>query len=145
MHHGSFPKIKSIPQLYDLLPDVEQMIVDILRQIVSDGPPDYCKEKISYNVPYFYGHKGICIIWPSTVPRGGIKKGVLLGFSHGNKLADKYNYLDKGTNKQVYYKIYKSIAAIDEFMINSLLDEAVKYDITSYNQLIKSKKKSKFG
>ena len=88
-----FPKIRSLVQLYELLPENERIITDVLRQIVIDNLPACCKEKISYNVPFFYGNKGICIIWPATVPRGGIKKGVLLGFWYGCKLKDTDNYL----------------------------------------------------
>jgi Domain of unknown function (DU1801) len=84
--------------------------------------------QISYNVPFFYGHKGICIIWPATIPRGGIKKGVLLGFWYGIKLKDKDNYLTHGTNKQVYYKIYYSADEIDDKPIIKLLKEAIKLD-----------------
>jgi len=69
-------RIKSLVQLYDLLPEDEKIIVDVLRHIVIDTLPSYCKEKISFNVPYFYGKKGICIIWPSTIPRGGIRNSV---------------------------------------------------------------------
>jgi len=46
-------KIKSILQLYEMLPEMELMIVDVLRSLVKDTLPDYCKEKISYNVPFF--------------------------------------------------------------------------------------------
>ena len=72
-----FPKIRSLIQLYDLLTENERIITDVLRHIIKENLPAYCKEKISYNIPFFYGKKGICIIWPATVPRGGIKKGVL--------------------------------------------------------------------
>ena len=82
-------KIKNIVQLYEILPFEERIIVDVLRQVIADNLPEYCKEKISFGVPYFYGKKGICIVWPSTVPRGGIKKGVLLGFWYGNKIKDE--------------------------------------------------------
>ena len=121
-------KIKSLVQLYDLLPENEKIIVDVLRHIVIDTLPAYCKEKISFNVPYFYGKKGICIIWPSAVPGGGIKKGVLLGFWHGNKLNDTNNYLIHGTNKQVFYKIYNKPGDINVKEIVRLLNEAVKLD-----------------
>ena len=121
-------KIRSIVQLYDLLPEKEKLIVDILRQIVSAHLPAYCKEKISYNVPFFYGNKGICIIWPAAVPRGGIKEGVLLGFWYGNKLADVDQYLVHGTNKQIFYKVFKSVKEINEKAIAKLLKEAVQID-----------------
>jgi hypothetical protein len=120
--------VRSILQLFEHLPQDERMIVDILRQIILENLPAYCKEKISYNVPFFYGNKGICIIWPATIPRGGIKAGVLLGFWHGNKLQDEDGYLTHGTNKQVYYKIYKTPEEIDVDAIVKLLKEAVKYD-----------------
>jgi hypothetical protein len=121
-------KITSILNLYDQLPEDERIITDVLRQIISGSLPASCKEKISFNVPFFYSRKGICIIWPATIPRGGIKKGVLLGFWYGNKLRDVDHYLTRGTNKQVFYKIYNSVDELDERAILKLLKEAVKLD-----------------
>ena len=121
-------KIESIAQLIELLPENERIIVDVLRQIIKENLPIHCKEKISYNVPFFYGRRGICIIWPSTIPRGGIKEGVLLGFWYGNKLNDTDNYLTHGTNKQIFYKIYKSHEQINERAIVKLLHEAIRID-----------------
>ncbi|MFN8252657.1 MAG: hypothetical protein U0V75_12335 [Ferruginibacter sp.] len=92
-------KIKSLLQLYERLPEHERITVDVLREIVKATLPAYCKEKISFNVPYFHGNKGICIIWPATIPRGGIKKGVLFGLWYGNRLKDPNGYLTHGTNK----------------------------------------------
>lgn len=121
-------KIRNLVELYTLLPEDERLIVDVLRQIIIETLPEYCKEKISYNVPFFYGNKGICIIWPSTVPRGGIKKGVLLGFWYGHKLIDDDCYLSHGTNKQIFYKIYQTLEEIDENPIKKLLKEAIQLD-----------------
>lgn len=121
-------KIKSLVHLYEILPNEERLIVDILRQIISENLPARFKEKISFNVPFFYGKKGVCIIWPSTIPRGGIKKGVLLGFWYGNKLKDTDNFLTHGTNKQIFYKIYYSADEIEEAPIINLLKEAVELD-----------------
>jgi len=121
-------KIRSLLQLYEILPDNERIIVDILRQIVIENIPATFKEKISFNVPFFYGKKGVCIIWPSTIPRGGIKKGVLLGFWYGNKLKDIDRYLTHGTNKQIFYKIYHSTEEIKEKAIIKLLKEAIVLD-----------------
>jgi hypothetical protein len=114
--------------LYEVLPGEERIIVDVLRQIVTEHLPKNGKEKISYNVPFFYGNKGICIIWPSTIPRGGIKKGVLLGFWYGNKLNDVDHYLTHGTNKQIFYKIFNTAEEIDQEAIVKLLKEAVRLD-----------------
>lgn len=121
-------KINSIVRLYEHIPSEERIIVDILRQIMKENLPVHCKEKISYNVPMFYGRRSICIIWPATIPRGGIKKGVLLGFWYGNRLDDVDQYLTHGTNKQIFYKIYLSPEEIDEAAIVKLLKEAVRLD-----------------
>ena len=118
----------SLVQLYELLPENERIIVDVLRQIIIENLPPECKEKISYSVPFFYRNRGLCIVWPATVPRGGIKEGVLLGFWYGNQLNDVDHYLTHGTNKQIFYKIYKSPEEIDEAAIVKLLKEAVRID-----------------
>ncbi len=122
------PKIESLIHLYDFLPENERIITDVLRQIIRQTLPKDCREKISFNVPYFYGNKGICIIWPSAVPGGGIKKGVLFGFWYGNRLDDVDHYLTHGTNKQIFYKIYQTAEEIDELAIVKLLNEAVRVD-----------------
>jgi hypothetical protein len=121
-------KIRSLLQLFEMLTEEERIITDVLRQIITENLPPYCKEKISYNVPFFYGKKGICIIWPASIPRGGIKEGVLLGFWYGNKLPDADRYLTHGTNKQIFYKIFRSADEIDEQAIIKLLKEAVEVD-----------------
>ncbi|HMC98617.1 MAG TPA: DUF1801 domain-containing protein [Ferruginibacter sp.] len=121
-------KIRSILQLYERLPENERLITDVLRQIIRAGLPSRCKEKISYNVPFFYGNKDIAIIWPASIPRGGIKKGVLLGFWYGCKLKDEDGYLTHGTNKQIFYKIFYDVDEIDEAAIGKLLKEAVQLD-----------------
>ena len=128
MKSNSPLKIKSILDLFEILPENERIIVDVLRQIIIENLPKECKEKISYNVPFFYRKRGLCIIWPSTVPRGGIKEGVLLGFWYGYKLNDNDRYLSHGTNKQIFYKIYKSPDEIDEKALVKLLKEAVRVD-----------------
>jgi len=104
------------------------MIVDVLRGIVKSNLPATCKERFSWNVPYFYGNKGICIIWPATIPRGGITSGVLFGFWYGNQLTDTQSFLTQGTNKQVFYKIYQSVDDIVEPPLARLLKEAAKLD-----------------
>jgi hypothetical protein len=102
--------------------------VDVLRQIVLENLPQDTVERFAWNVPCYYGKRQICIIWPASVPRGGIKTGVLFGFSKGFMLKDRAEYLTRGTNKVIYYKIYRSVDEIDEQAITSLLNEAVKLD-----------------
>jgi hypothetical protein len=124
-------KHQFVLDLLDFLPENERIMVDILRQIVLENLPSHCNEKISYNVPYYYGKRGICIIWPSTIPRGGIKEGVLLGFWYGSKLKDEDGYLDHGTNKRILYKIYNRPEEINEKALVKLLHEAVALDMTN--------------
>ena len=121
-------KTRSLLQLMESLPEDERIMVDVLRQIIIESLPKTCKEKISFNVPFFYGRKGICIIWPASIPRGGIKEGVLLGFWQGNKLNDEDHYLIRGSNKKIFYRIYKSFDDIDVESIVKLLTEAVRVD-----------------
>jgi hypothetical protein len=121
-------KVRSLVELFDRLPENERIIVDVLRQIILEHLPVRCREKISYNVPFFYGNKGICIIWPSSIPRGGIKEGVLLGFWYGNKLKDPGKYLVRGTNKQIFYRIIKTPEEINDRAIINLLKEAIVLD-----------------
>lgn len=128
MNQVSSFKIKSLLHLFESLPENERIIVDVLRQIIIETLPANCKEKLSYNVPFFYGNKGICIIWPATIPRGGIKEGVLLGYWYGNKLKDVDRYLTHGTNKQIFYKVFKTAEEINEKAIVKLLKEAVRVD-----------------
>ena len=52
-------KIKSLVDLFEIIPQEEWIIVDVLRQIIIENLPVTCKEKISYSVPFFYGKKGI--------------------------------------------------------------------------------------
>ena len=120
--------IQNLLQLQAHISEEEWLIVDVLRQIILTHLPAYCKEKISYNVPYFYGKKGMVIIWPASIPRGGINSGVLLGFWQGYLLKDVDNYLTHGTNKKIFYQIYRSVEEIAETAIVKLLKEAVDLD-----------------
>lgn len=125
---SSANKIKSLVQLFELLPEEQRIIVDVLRQIILENLPAGTGEKLTYNVPYFYGRRGICIVWPAAIPRGGIKEGVLLGFQHGNRMVDTDNYLTHGTNRQVFYKIYRTPEEIDDGPLIKLLKEAARVD-----------------
>ena len=106
----------------------QKIIVDVLRQIIIENLPSQCKEKLAFNVPFFYGKRGICIVWPSAVAGGGITQGVLLGFWQGRRLNDDDGFLVRGTNKKIFYRIFKDVDEIDEAPIVKLLKEAVRID-----------------
>ena len=113
---------------WEYLPEDERVITDVLRQVVIETLPRQCKEKLTYNVPFYYGKRRICLIWPASVPWGGISSGVLFGFCQGNKLLDKQGYLIHGNNRQIYYKIFHSTDEIEIGPITALLKEAVEVD-----------------
>lgn len=117
-------------ELYTLLTEKERIIVDVLRQIILEVLPPHCYEKLTNNVPYFFGNRRICLVWPASIKGGGIKKGVLLGFSYGNRLNDKDNYLNHGTNKRIFYKIFTSVNEIKIRPIKKILKEAFALDAT---------------
>jgi hypothetical protein len=121
-------KFHSLTEVWCFLPQHERIITDILRQIITENLPKNYKEKLAWNVPCYYVNKRICIIWPASIPGGGVKEGVLLGFSQGYRLKDRHKYLEHGTNKRIYYKIIKSLDDIDERAIRALLQEALKID-----------------
>ncbi|RNC85322.1 MAG: DUF1801 domain-containing protein [Balneola sp.] len=117
----------SLGDFLDYLPDNELEIVEELRALVYECIPD-CKEKLSYNVPFFSRNRTICFIWPGSVPWGTIKEGVILGFSRGNLLSDYAGYLEKGTRKSVYTKTFLHVDEIDPQLIRDYLFEALEID-----------------
>ena len=121
-------KFSSLIDFWDFLPENERIITDVLRQIIIENLPKDHTEKLAFNVPCYYLNKRVCIIWPASIPGGGVKQGVLLGFSQGYKLKDRYKYLERGTNKRIYYKIIHSPDDIDERAIIDLLKEAIRID-----------------
>ena len=120
--------LQTYTDFWEHLPENERLITDILRQIIIENLPEGCKEKFAWGVPCFYGKRQLCIIWPASVPRGGIKNGVSIAFSQGNKLKNEGGYIHSGTNKKIYYRIIKSVDEIDEYAIVALLKEALALD-----------------
>lgn len=121
-------KFRSLLEFFEFLARDEALLSDVLRQITVETLDGYGKEKLSYNVPFFYGNRSICLIFPASVPRSGIKNGVLFGFWYGNRLKDENNYLTHGTNKQIFYKVYRSVDEIDVPALTGLINEAVGLD-----------------
>ena len=121
-------KFQSIEDFLSYLPDHERKIVDFLRQIIWQSIPD-CREKLAYNVPYYYRFSRICFIWPSSVPWGKVKlNGVQLGFCQGHLLPDDLKDLEKGIRKQVYTKTFSHLNDIDLDMVKTYLLSAVEVD-----------------
>jgi hypothetical protein len=121
-------KFRNIDEFLENLPDNERVIVDFLRAMVLDCIPE-CKEKLAYNVPFYYRHSRICFIWPPSVPWGNTAiKGIQFGFCNGYLLRDEKQYLEKGSRKLVYWKEYSQLKEIDTDLLRTFLFEAVEID-----------------
>lgn len=120
-------KFNHVGEFLDFLPEKEFRIAEQLRQIIFDAIPD-CREKLSYNVPFFYRHSRICFIWPASVPWGGLDAGVALGFCRGDLLSDPSGRLKKGNRKFVRSKIFLSEKEIEPRLLVSFLIEARDID-----------------
>ena len=120
-------QFERVEEFLDYLSLHQLKIVEMLRKIIFDCIPD-AKEKLSYNVPFYYRHSRICFIWPGEVPWGRVKKeGVEIGFCKGHLLSDP-SYLNKGSRKEVYIKTFYQTKDIDTETLRLLLYEAVLVD-----------------
>ena len=122
----------------EFLSGEELHITQVLRNLVFDCIPDV-QEKLSYNVPFYKRHRGICFIWPGSILWGKTgHAGVRFGFQQGNKIQDESEYLDRGNRKQIYWRDILSVKEIDAELLRSFLYEALVID-----QQIPLKKKKK--
>jgi hypothetical protein len=127
----------TIDEFLEFLPDDELKIVELLRKIIFNCLPDIA-EKLSYNVPFYKRHRNLFFIWPASVLWGNKKTytGVRLGFTNGYLMDDENGYLDKGYRKQVYFKDFASITAIDVDLLKSYI-----YDAATVDEAFKKKRK----
>ncbi|WP_066627855.1 DUF1801 domain-containing protein [Labilibacter marinus] len=118
----------SVEDFLNFLPEEELKVVEFLRQVIKSCMP-FCKEKLSYNVPYYYINKRVLFIWPSSVPWGKVKKeGVMLGFCKGYLIPDEIGFLEKGNRKEVYAKTYFKTQDIDVDLLKSYIYSAIELD-----------------
>ena len=122
-------KFKSLNEFLDFLPEDELIITEFLRELIFECTNEV-KEKLSFNVPYYMGNKGLFFIWPASVLWGKKKtyEGVRFGFQQGNLMSDELNYLDKGNRKLIYWRDYTSIEEIDVDILKAYIFEALEID-----------------
>ncbi|MEA5557352.1 DUF1801 domain-containing protein [Nodularia spumigena] len=118
---------ESVDACLAFIPSQEREIVVHLRQLIFKTIPEV-KEKLSYNVPFYFRKERICFIWPCSIPWGGIKEGVQLGFANGAKLNDEFGYLTQSKGKSIATKLFFSVADVDEEIVIRLLEEALLLD-----------------
>ncbi|MBL6447295.1 DUF1801 domain-containing protein [Fulvivirga sp. 29W222] len=133
---NKFQKVdfKSIDDFLDYLPEEELNIVQRLRSLIIDTVPEI-KERLAYNVPFYYRHYRLLYIWPSAIPWGGLKSGVSLGFCYGALIVDG-GYLNKTDKKQTATKNFKNVKEIDVFLLRDLIYQSTEID----NALFKKKR-----
>ena len=126
----------TINELLRFLPEDQFEIVEALRELVFSTLKGV-EERLSFNVPFYRLHKGICYIWPGAVSRGSKTwEGVEFGFNYGYLLADEANYLDRGTRKQVFNKRFFLPSQINKELLNAYLLEAAENDDLMYREKI---------
>ncbi len=124
----------TMSELLAFLPDDQLEIVEVLREMIFSTLDD-AKERLSFNVPFYSLRKGVCYIWPGAVSWGSKTwEGVEFGFNYGNLLADKANYLERGSRKQVYNKRFFSPSEINVELLSAYLLEAAENDDSMYRE-----------
>lgn len=118
-------KFKNVGDFLENISEEELAIVEILRELVLENVPNV-KEKLAYNVPFYYRQRRICYIWPASNPWGGLTEGVCLGFVQG-KLLSKFDNQENNSSG-IFKKIYLHPNEINEREVINLLLEAVEID-----------------
>ncbi|MCC6725591.1 MAG: DUF1801 domain-containing protein [Saprospiraceae bacterium] len=134
-------RFNSMSELLGFLPEDQLEILEDLRGLISDTLPSI-KEKLSFNVPFYKQHKGICYIWPGAVSWGSKTwQGVEFGFNYGNLLADEAQYLERGSRKQVYNKRFFSTKEINHELLIAYLLEAAEIDELMHREKLSNQRK----
>jgi Domain of unknown function (DU1801) len=127
MHKTQIPRFGSVGELLAFLPEDQLLITEQLRELCLTCIPDV-KEKLSFNVPFYFRYTGICYIWPGAV--GWMNKvypTVEIGFMRGHLLPSK-DYLEQHKRKVIYNKRILTLDDLHEDKIRTCLYEAVEID-----------------
>lgn len=118
MQNVSFKKLEDF---YDYIEGEERKIVLLLRSLIYENIPEV-KEKLSYQVPFFYKRKRICFIWPGSITWGNVSQGaVRLGFANGHLMGDQWRGLKLEGRKQVAWIEFTKEQEINTEEIRSML------------------------
>ena len=116
----------NINHFINSLPEGEKEILVKLREIILETNPSF-EEKFAFGVPYYYLKKRVCFIWPTSVPRSGMKEGVLFGICNGVILKKKFDIISTGSNKVVGWIQYYNPKEIKTKVIKEILVEAIMF------------------
>ncbi|MFB0911219.1 MAG: DUF1801 domain-containing protein [Flavobacterium sp.] len=123
MENTQGTQFKTVKEFLDALPKDELEIVLFLRKVILECMPD-CKEKLAYNVPFYYRHSRICYIWPATVPWEKIPQGVAIGFCKGDSFLDETFATAKFASKLTF----NSVKEIEVPFVKQQIHEAILID-----------------
>jgi hypothetical protein len=123
----------TIEELIAGLPANEKKITMALRNCILETVP-VLREKRSYGVPYYSRKSRVCFIWPASVPNGGFKEGVMLGFCKGYLMGNEEGLLQAGGRKEVFTVQYLSLSQIKWPQVRQWVQEALIIDENSYLQ-----------
>ncbi|HRH36147.1 MAG TPA: hypothetical protein PKY12_13870 [Catalimonadaceae bacterium] len=118
-------RFKNLDELEAFLPDEELKLMNQMRNLVYDCLPGV-REKLSFNVPFFFLSKSVCYIWPSSVWWGNRQtfKGVRFAFSQARNLSNEDGYLEIGDRKLFGQRDFITLKPEDQSRLKSLLFEA---------------------
>lgn len=125
-------QFNTVDAFLDYLPEEEQEVVLFLRKIILECISN-CKEKLAYNVPFYYCHSRICYIWPASIPWGKVEKGVAIGFCKNASFLDETFETTQFASKNVF----SSVKEIDVTLLRQQIYEAVLID----EQIVKAKRR----
>ncbi|SEA90362.1 protein of unknown function (DU1801) [Flavobacterium gillisiae] len=125
-------ELTSIQEFLDYLPEEELEIVLFLRKIVLECMPD-CKERLAYNVPFYYRHSKICYIWPASIPWEKVNNGVGIGFCKDASLLDETFETISFSSKS----LFSSISEIDVDSLKQQIYQAISID----EQIVKARRR----
>lgn len=125
-------EFKTKKEFLDYLSEEELEVVLFLHKIILECMPD-CKEKLVYNVPFYYRHSRICYIWPASIPCGKVAKGVAIGFCKGDSFLDETFENTKFASKLTF----NSVKEIDVALLKKQIYEAILVD----NQIVKARRR----
>jgi hypothetical protein len=116
-----------VEELIHRLPVNEKRLTMALRDCILQTAP-MLQEKLSYGVPFYYRRSRVCFIWPASVPNGGLKEGILLGFCKGYLMANEEGELQAEGRKEVLTVNYLSLSQINWQLVRQWIQEALIID-----------------
>ena len=117
---------RTFEDFYYNLPEQEKVIVDLLRELVLEAAPNF-REKISYNVPYYFLNSRVCYIWPASV-KPGPRAGVVFGLCRGQMLSNEQGLLELENRKEIGTITFRLPEEIDQDAVREILYEAILVD-----------------